>query len=201
MGCISCDRSRSRYMYYDDDNHDPYFRIGKGKEPRKKQRDTDISRLPYSTYLTIVTSPVLCLVCIVHTYQESQNKVDKGVEIVYSRISSGNYFTCMYQSAVNICDGREVKIHSYRRVLNPSHPSIMFLIFSERENLIEVSALQQKYYRKKRERKPKKRYFVLSIIIIIILIVAARAASRVHVYNKCRCLPPSLVEKWKKGSE
>lgn len=74
----------------------------KGKEPRKKQRDTDISRLPYLPYfyLTIVTSPVLCLVCIVHTYQESQNKVDKGAEIVYSRISSGNYFTCMYQSAV-----------------------------------------------------------------------------------------------------
>lgn len=23
MGCISCDRSRSRYMYYDDDDHDP----------------------------------------------------------------------------------------------------------------------------------------------------------------------------------
>lgn len=52
------------------------------------------------TYLTIVTSTVLCFVCIVHTYQESLNKVDKGVEIVYSRISSGNYFTCMYQSAV-----------------------------------------------------------------------------------------------------
>lgn len=52
------------------------------------------------TYLTIVTSPVLCLVCIVRTYQESLNKVDKGVEIVYSRISSGNYITCMYQSAV-----------------------------------------------------------------------------------------------------
>lgn len=62
----------------------------------------------------------------------------------------------------------------------------MFLIFSEWENLIEVSALQQKYYRKKGKENKKKRYFVLSIIII--LIVAARAASRVHVYSKCRCL-------------
>lgn len=75
----------------------------KGKEPRNKKRDTDISRLPTYFYLTIVTSPVLCLVCIGTAYipdQESQNKVDKGVEIVYSRISSGNYFTCVYQSAV-----------------------------------------------------------------------------------------------------
>lgn len=23
MGCISCDRSRSRYMYYNDNDHDP----------------------------------------------------------------------------------------------------------------------------------------------------------------------------------
>lgn len=75
---------------YQPDMHDLYLRIG---------GDTGTSRLPYSTYLTIVTRPVLCLVCIVHTYQESQNKVDKGVEIVYSRISSGNYFTCVYQSA------------------------------------------------------------------------------------------------------
>lgn len=90
-------------MYYNnDDDYDPYFRIGKGKEPRKNNEiRTSLAYLTsYSTYLTIVTSPVLCLVCIVHTYQESQNKVDKGVEIVYSRISSGNYFTCMYQSAV-----------------------------------------------------------------------------------------------------
>lgn len=93
-------------MYYDDDDHDPYFRIGKGKEPRKKNEIR--TSLAYLTYLYLpdnVYKPCPVSVCIVHTYQESQNKVDKGVEIVYSRISSGNYFTYVYQSAVKICDG------------------------------------------------------------------------------------------------
>lgn len=76
----------------------------KEKNQENKTRYGHLSlTLPYLTYLTIVDKPCPVSVCIVHTYQESQNKVDKGVEIVYSRISSGNYFTCMYQSAVNIC--------------------------------------------------------------------------------------------------
>jgi len=51
MGCISCDQSRSRYMYYDDDDdHDPYFRIGKGKEPRKNNEIR--TSLAYLTVLT-----------------------------------------------------------------------------------------------------------------------------------------------------
>lgn len=123
----------------------------KEKNQEKKQRDTDISRLPYLRYLYLPDNncykPCPVSVCIGSAYipdQESLNKVDKGVEIVYSRISSGNYFTCVYQSAVNICDGPEVKIHSYRRVLNPSH-LIMFLIFSEWENLIEVSCPAAEY--------------------------------------------------------
>lgn len=41
--------------------------------------------------------------------------------------------------------------------MNPSY-LIMFLIFSEWENLIEVSALQQKYYRKT-EKKNKNKVF------------------------------------------
>lgn len=80
------------------------IRISVSEKEKNQEKNneirTSLAYLTYSTCLTIVTSPVLCLVCIVHTYQESQNKVDKGVEIVYSRISSGNYITCMYQSAV-----------------------------------------------------------------------------------------------------
>lgn len=64
MGCISCDRSRSRYMYYDDDDHDPYFRIGKGKEPRKNNEIR--TSLAYLTYLYLPDNcykpcPVSCL--------------------------------------------------------------------------------------------------------------------------------------------
>lgn len=82
------------------------IRISVSEKEKNQEKNneirTSLAYLTYSTYLTIVTSPVLCLVCIVHTYQKSQNKVDKGVEIVYSRISSGNYITYMYmyQSAV-----------------------------------------------------------------------------------------------------
>lgn len=95
-------------MYYDDDDHDPYFRIGKGKEPRKNNEIR--TSLAYLTYLYLSDNncykpcPVSCLHSAYIPDQESLNKVDKGVEIVYSRISSGNYFTCMYQSAVNICE-------------------------------------------------------------------------------------------------
>lgn len=71
----------------------------KEKNQEKKTRYGHLS-LTYLYLPNNCKSPVLCLVCIVRTYQESQNKVDKGVEIVYSRISSGNYFTCMYQSVV-----------------------------------------------------------------------------------------------------
>lgn len=45
-----------------DDDHDPYFRIGKGKEPRKNSEiRTSLAYLPMYFYLTIVTSPILCL--------------------------------------------------------------------------------------------------------------------------------------------
>lgn len=86
------------------------IRISVSENEKNQEKNNEIRTslaylTSYLTYLTIVTSPVLCLVCIVHTYRESLNKVDKGVEIVYSRISSGNYFTCVYQSAVNICNG------------------------------------------------------------------------------------------------
>lgn len=105
MGCISCDRSRSRYMYYNDHDHDPYFRIGKRERTKKKTTRYGHLSLTYLLLPDNCYKPCPVSVCIVHTYQESLNKVDKGVEIVYSRISSGNYITCMYQSAVKICDG------------------------------------------------------------------------------------------------
>lgn len=74
------------------------------KEKNQEKKTTRYGHLSLTlltcTYLTIVYKPCPVSVCIVRTYQESLNKVDKGVEIVYSRISSGNCITCMYQSAV-----------------------------------------------------------------------------------------------------
>lgn len=82
------------------------IRISVSEKEKNQEKNNEIrTSLAYLTYLYLPNNcykPCPVSVCIVHTYQESLNKVDKGVEIVYSRISSGNYFTCMYQSAVPI---------------------------------------------------------------------------------------------------
>lgn len=50
-------------MYYDDDNdHDPYFRIGKGKEPRKNNEIR--TSLAYLTYLYLPDNCLQALSCV-----------------------------------------------------------------------------------------------------------------------------------------
>lgn len=81
------------------------IRISVSEKEKNQEKNNEIRTslaylLPYLPNNCYKPCPVS--VCIGSAYipdQESLNKVDKGVEIVYSRISSGNYITCMYQSA------------------------------------------------------------------------------------------------------